>query len=214
MKRYCMEFLGTFFLVLAVALGTNPIGIAAMLMAWVYIGGYISGAHFNPMVSFAMYLIGRLNSMNLLRYVGAQVLGSFAAFALAYFLRKVVAMPHPGIGITLAQAGVVEILLAFVLALVVLTVTVSRKYAGSTIFGFVIGFTIPALAMVGGPISGGLFNPAIALGASIFGALKGAVINWEHLAMYVGCALLGGALAAYAFKYFYSPEEVVIIEIK
>ena len=195
-------------------MGASPVGIAAMLMAWVYIGGYVSGAHYNPMVSLAMYLIGRLSSGNLLRYVGAQVLGGFAAFAATYFLRNVVIVPHPGVGVSLAQAGFVEVLLAFVLALVILTVGIGRKYLGNYIFGFAIGFTIPALAMVGGPISGGLFNPAISLGASLFAALKGMPISWEHLTMYVLGAFIGGILAAYAFKYFAEPDEVVIIEIK
>ena len=107
------------------------------------------------MVSLAMYLIGRLSSANLWRYIGVQILGGFAAFAATFFLRNVVIVPHPGVGVTLAQAGFVEVLLAFVLALVILTVGVGRKYLGNHIFGLAIGLTIPALAMVGGQISGG-----------------------------------------------------------
>ena len=49
-KSFVMEFLGTFFLVLTVAMGLHPLAIASMLMAWLYIGGYVSGAHYNPMV--------------------------------------------------------------------------------------------------------------------------------------------------------------------
>jgi aquaporin Z len=202
MKKLLMEFLGTFFLVLTVALTANPFAIAAMLMAWVYIGGYVSGAHYNPAVSLAVALRGRLPWDQVPLYMIAQTLGGFAAFAMASFLHGHITMPAPGAGVTLFQAFIVELLLAFILALVVLTVATADKFKGNTIFGFAIGFTIPALAVLGTPISGGLFNPALALGALSFGALKGMHIVFLHLVMYVAGALLGGALAACAFRYF------------
>lgn len=207
MKKAIMEFLGTFFLVLTIVLTANPLAIAAMLMAWVYIGGYISGGHYNPAISFGAALTQRLSWHSFYRYAAAQILGGVAAYALVSYLVGQVAIPAPGASYSVAQAFIVETLLAFVLVLVVLNVATSDKYKNSSIFGFAIGFTIPALAYLGGPISGGLFNPALALGANIFGALKGAHISWENLLMYVGGALLGGFLAAYAFKYFVLDEK-------
>ena len=62
MRRLIIEFLGTFFLILTIALTGNAIAIAAMLMAWIYIGGYISGGHYNPAVSLGVYLIRSLTS--------------------------------------------------------------------------------------------------------------------------------------------------------
>lgn len=202
MKRLSMEFLGTFFFVLAVALTNNPIAIGCMLMAVVYIGGYISGAHYNPLLSFAINRIGRLNSRDLLLYWGAQLLGGCAAFALAAFLKGAIAIPAPGTGVSLVQAFFVEILLSFIFALLVLTVAMTDKFKNSHIFGFAIGFAIPALVAVGGPISGGVFNPAIALGANLVGLAKGMAVQWSHVGMYVIGALVGGFLAAHAFSYF------------
>lgn len=210
MKRLIMEFLGTFFLVLTIAMTANPFAIAAMLMAWVYIGGYISGGHYNPLVSFAVALVGKLSWREFPYYFAVQVLGGFAAYALTFFLHGQVFIPAPSPNATFLQAFVVEVLLAFVLALVVLNVATADSFKGSHIFGFAIGFTIPALAYLGSPISGGLFNPAISLGSYIFGALKGMPIVWEHLLMYVGGALLGGYLAAIAFRYFVYDKNVVI----
>lgn len=202
MKKQCMEFLGTFFFIFTIAMTADPIAIATMLMAWVYIGGYISGAHYNPMISLAMALRGRLKWEELPSYMIAQVLGGVAAYAMTAFLIGHLTIPAPAAGVTLLQAWLLEILLAFVLASIVLVVATAEKFKTSHIFGFAIGFTIPALAALGGPISGGLFNPAIALGAALFGTIKGVPVSWQQVAMYVSGALIGGFLAAWAFKHF------------
>jgi aquaporin Z len=206
-KALLIEFLGTFFLILTIAMSSSALAIAAILMAWVYIGGYISGAHYNPAVSFAAALSGKINYHKFMWYSIVQVLGGVAAFAFTSFLHGQIAIPEPGQGVSFLQGFIVEALLAFVFALVVLVVSTSQRFKGSHVFGFAIGFTIPALLSVGGPISGGLFNPALALGANLFGAVKGVHMVPGHLVMYVGGALAGGFLAAYAFRYFILDEE-------
>lgn len=207
MKRLVMEFLGTFFLVLAFALTSNPIAIAAMLMAWVYIGSHVSGAHYNPAVSFAHAAAGYSNWGQFLWYTLAQVLGGFAAFLTAYKLVGQVAIPVPANGVSLLQALATEILLAFVFTLVILVVAHTKHFRSSNMAGFIIGFTIPALALVGGPISGGLFNPAISLGANLLAIVKGVAVIWPNVLMYVGGALLGGFLASLAFHHFIPADQ-------
>lgn len=199
MKKLCIEFLGTFFFILTIILTHNAFAIAAMLMAWVYIGGYISGANYNPMLSLAVAMRGRLPWHELPYYMIAQIVGGTAAF----FMASCLGAPHliPAPGTNLLQAGIVEILLSFVFAAVVLTVTTAKEFKTSHIFGFAIGFTIPALAAVGGPISGGLFNPAIALGATLFGIVKGIPPVWGDVFMYVVGAFVGGFIAAFLFNY-------------
>jgi glycerol uptake facilitator-like aquaporin len=198
-----MECIGTFFFIFTIAVGASPIAIASMLMAWMYIGFYVSGGHYNPMVTLAVMLTEGIALVPAAYYMLAQIIGGFFAYAAAAYLGQRMVFPEPGAGVTLAQAFIVEILLAFVLASVVLHVATAKKYHASTVFGFAIGFTIPALAAVGSPISGGLFNPAISIGSSLFGAVSGmSPIMWSHLGMYVIGAFLGGALAAYAFNYF------------
>lgn len=208
MKKLIIELLGTFFLVFTLAMTGNPLAIASMLMAWIYIGGYISGGHYNPTVSLAMALRGRLSWEKFGYYAAAQIVGGFLAFATTTLLFNQIVIPQPGQGITLHQAFAVEVLLSFVFALVVLVVATSKRFNQSHIFGFAIGFTVPALAALGGPISGGLFNPAISLGASLFGAIKGVSIVWKTLAMYVGGSLLGGFFAASLYKYIFTTEEM------
>lgn len=201
MQKAVMEFIGAFFFILTIILTGNPIAIASMLMAWVYIGGYISGAHYNPAVTLAVTIAKKWDWAEAAKYIIAQILGAFAAFAMAFFLtgKNTIALPLLGKDITLAQVFVMEALLTFVLALVILVVT-THKFKESKIFGAAIGFTIPALVLLGGPISGGIFNPAIILGGALATLIKGG-IGWEAAALYVPAQLLGGALAACAFKY-------------
>lgn len=207
MKRLIMEFLGTFFLVLAFALTSNPVAVAAMLMAWIYIGAHISGAHYNPVVSFANALSGHLSWLGFIKYFALQIVGGFAAFATALYLVGQVAIPTPAAGVTLTKAFVTETLLAFVFAFIALVAAHTKHLRASTIAGFAIAFTIPALALVGGPISGGLFNPAISLGANLLGLVKNVAVIWPNVLMYVGGGLLGAFLASFAYHYLIPAEQ-------
>ena len=197
-----MEFIGTFFFILTIAMGTHPLAIASMLMAWLYIGKFVSGAHYNPMLSLALMLRGSFARSEFAPYVVAQVLGGAAAYMLSAFLQHGLMLPAPGADVSLLQAGLVEVLLSFVFASIVLVVATGDHFKGSNLFGFAIAFTIPALAAVGGPISGGLFNPAIALGAPLAGMFHGMPVVWEHVAMYVVGAAVGAVLAAKSFAHF------------
>ena len=87
MKRYVMEFIGTFFLTLVISLTGHPIAIGLILMAMIYAGGHISGGHFNPAVSFAMFLEKTLSLNAMLRYWAAQTLGATLALIKLIFGR-------------------------------------------------------------------------------------------------------------------------------
>lgn len=206
-RKLALEFLGTFFLVLAFALTSNPIALAAMLMAWIYIGYHISGAHYNPVVSFANALTGHLSWVEFLTYFAVQVLGGFAAFAIALFLAGQVAIPTPAANVSLGQAFIMEALLAFVFAFIALVVAHTKHLRASSIVGFAIAFTIPALALVGGPISGGLFNPAISLGANLLGIAKGVAIVWPNVFMYLFGSLFGAFVASFFYHHLIPADQ-------
>jgi len=201
MKKAIMEFIGTFFFVLTIIMTGNPIAIASMLMAWVYIGGYVSGGHYNPAVSLAVAISHHWHWMTFIKYMIAQVLGAFTAFMAAFFLTGKSILTLTGEHVSYSQVFVMEALLAFVLASVVLMVATSHKFRDSKVFGAAIGFTIPALALLGAPISGGIFNPAIILGSALSIFVKTGYIGWKIAALYIPAQLLGGALAACVFKY-------------
>jgi aquaporin Z len=204
MKNYVTEFIGTFFLVLTVGLtvigGTPmaPLAIGASLMVMVYMGGHISGGHYNPAVSLGLMLRGKLAAKEFVPYVVAQLLGAVAAAGVAYVVTGRTFAPEPGYGVTPLQALVVEILYTFALVLVVLNTATHPAVKGNSFYGLAIGFTIVVAAFAGGPISGGAFNPAVGTGPTILHAMMGSG-TWQHLWLYIVGPCVGGVIAAGVF---------------
>jgi aquaporin Z len=172
-----------------------PLAIGAVLMAMVYMGGHISGAHYNPAVSFGMFLRQKSNAAEMVAYWAAQLLGAIFAFGVAYLVSGHSPGIHPGAKVQVFQALGVEILFTAVLVLVVINVTATKATQGNSYYGLAIGSTIAAAAFVGGPISGGAFNPAVGLGATLGSAIFGNG-SWSDLWIYVVGPLIGGAIGA------------------
>ena len=203
MKKYAVELIGTFFLVLTigmVAIGPNalppgfaPLAIGSILMVMVYAGGHVSGGHFNPAVTLAVFLRGRCPIGDVPFYMAAQVLGAVLA-AIVVPIVKGGNDAKPG-DLQVLPALISEFLFTFALAWVVLNVATSKNTAGNSNYGLAIGFTVLAGAFAVGSVSGGAFNPAVAVGITILGLAKVANI-WIYL---VGC-FGGAAVAAVAFK--------------
>lgn len=204
-KVYLTEFYGTFFLVLTIGLavlaGTPfaPIAVGAGLTVMVYMGGPVSGAHYNPAVTLAVWMRGRLAAAQVLPYWTAQVLGALAGSLTVYLLTGHTFAPAPAPGATAVQALLAEVLFAFTLALVVLNVATTRATAGNSYYGLAIGLTVMTGALAAGQISGGAFNPAVGIGPTVVSALLGHG-GFSHLWLYLVGPLAGGALAAVVFK--------------
>jgi aquaporin Z len=215
MGVYLTEFIGTFFLVLTIGLtvleGTPlaPIAIGASLMIMVYMGGHVSGAHYNPAVTLAIWLRGRLPARELLPYWVAQLLGAIGAALVVYVVMRKTFAPAPGEGAGILRSLLVEFLYTFALALVVLQSATATKTKGNSFYGLAIGFTITAAAFAGGSISGGAFNPAVGTGPILVKAMLGQG-GLADLWLYLVGPLLGGAAAAGVFR-LQSPEEVTPI---
>ena len=99
---------------------------------------------------------------------------------------------------------IVEFLFTFALAWVVLHVATSRGTEGNSFYGLAIGFTVVTGALAVGGISGGAFNPAIALGAMVTG-----LFQWSNIWIYLLADFLGAAAAAFAFFYVLPAEKMV-----
>jgi aquaporin Z len=208
MRRYVTEFIGTFALVLTVGctvlqkLDLAPLAIGASLMVMIFAGGHISGAHYNPAVSLAVFLRGKLPAKDLLPYWAAQIAGAAAAAGCAIVIVDPPAR-HPSklTGHALGSALLAEFLFTFFLAYVVLNVATSKDTDGNSFYGLAIGFTVLTGAVAVGGISGGAFNPAVAFGASVMG-----LINWANIWIYLLGCLGGGGLAALTFT-FLNPHD-------
>jgi aquaporin Z len=200
MRAYLTEFIGTFFLVLTIGLSGSPLAIGAGLMAMVYLGGHISGAHYNPAVTLAVFLRGKLMQRDILPYLIAQFAGAIAASLMIWIITRSTPAPAPNPNVSVFSALLIEILFTFALALVILNVATASKTEGNSYYGLAIGFTVLAAAVAGGPISGGAFNPAVGIGMILVHLCDGGSANaglWIYL---VGPAA-GGALAAIVFRY-------------
>ena len=213
MRNYLVEFIGTFFLVLVICLsGGNflaPIGIAAVLMVMIYMGGHISGAHYNPAVTLAVWMRGKISSKDSLIYMFVQILGAFAAAYLFFLIwGKNIGGPKPNAEIDILKPLAIEIVFTFALVLVVLSVATSKKTAGNHYYGLAIGCTVLAGAIAGGEISGGAFNPAVGIGPIVVDAIFGTCnCNPEaHLWIYLAGPFSGAILAAIAYRII-NPDE-------
>lgn len=208
MQKYVVEAIGTFFLVLVIGLTViapgagmmAPLAIGGTLMIMVYAGGYISGGHYNPAVTLAVTLRGKCDIKDASIYMLVQSIAAVLAAILTGYLKNgcMVMEGSPDV----VQALIVEFLFTFALAYVVLQTATSRKTAGNSYYGLAIGFTVVAAAYAAGGISGGAFNPAVAIGITVMGLSK-AVNIWYFL---IG-NFAGGALAAVVFK-FLNPDDL------
>jgi aquaporin Z len=205
MTRYLTEFIGTMFLVLTIGLTVlgqvpmAPLAIGASLMIMVYMGGHISGGHYNPAVSLAAVLRGKLPGNELVPYWVAQVLGAIAASLLVYLILGQTFAPAPAPTASTLAALLVETLYTFALALVVLNSAYHPATKGNSFYGLAIGFTITVGAFAGGGISGGAFNPAVGLGPTLVRGLLGGG-SFSSLWLYLVGPFLGGFLAALVFQ--------------
>jgi aquaporin Z len=222
MKKYIVELIGTFFLVLTVAATAvlsnsplAPLAIGSVLMVMIYAGGHISGGHYNPAVTLGVWIRGRVGARDVPFYIVAQLVGAvlavFAAKALypaaAAKLAACAATKPAAVAATAAAAGtcpvasalpvvLAEFLFTFALVYVVLNAATARRNAGTGFYGLAIGFTVLAGAVAVGGVSGGAFNPAVATGVALLsksGPLTFCSI-WQHLLGEILAAAAAGGL--------------------
>ena len=204
MKKYLAEFIGAFFLVFTVGLTglpdpytgvIAPLAIGSVLMVMVYAGGHISGGHFNPAVTLAVWLRGRCPTRDVPGYMIAQFGAAVAAGACAVYCRNY----HPDVPLAykldVPRYLMLEFIFTFALCYVVLNTATSKDHPNNSFYGLAIGFTVLVGAFAAGPISGGAFNPAVALGITYMG-LK----TFSHLWVYLVANFAGGAAAAGVFR--------------
>ena len=207
MRKYIAEFIGTFFLVLTIgctvipgAAGViAPLAIGAALMVMIFAGGHVSGAHFNPAVTTAVFIRGRCDAKDVIPYWIAQVLAAVVAAFVAVFLVGKSGTPMDIQNVP--AAFVAEFLFTFALAYVVVNSATAKGTSGNSFYGLAIGMTVMVGAFSVGAISGGAFNPAVAVGAAMMKLVKFSDI-WLHIV----ADLAGGLVAGLAFK-FLNPED-------
>jgi len=208
MKKYIIEFIGTYFLVFvgcgAMVINTHVggdithVGVAVswglIVMVLIYAIGDISGAHLNPAVTLGFYIAKRFQIKEVTPYIIAQLIGALVA---SYTLR-VLFPESETLGASLPsgtwqQSFIFEVILTFLLMFVILNVSTGAKEKG-IMAGAAIGATVGLEAMFAGPICGASMNPARSIGPAIASG------HLEYLWAYIIATLLGAILAVFAFN--------------
>lgn len=207
MKKYLVEFIGTFFLVFTIGMtviapgagAMAPLAIGSILAVMIFAGGHISGGHFNPAVTLGVWLRGKCPATDVVPYFGAQFAGGLvASYAVKALKTGLVAKAAALGGAMTPEVGpalLAEFLFTFALVWVVLHTATAKGTSGNSFYGFSIGFTVLAGAYAVGGVSGGAFNPAVALGLCLMG-----IVSWGSLWIYLAACSAGGLVAAFAFR--------------
>ena len=200
-RKLVVEFIGTFFLVFTVGASVRggsalaPLAIGAVLMVMVYAGGHISGGHYNPAVTIAALTRGRIAAREAVGYwaaqLGAGVLAALVVRATVSGSQPPTLAPH---GHAMVSALIVELLFTFALTYVVLNVATSKDHPNNSFYGLAIGFTVAAGAIAVGGISGGAFNPAVVIGATLMGLFAPTTL------IYLIAQLIAGLTAGLLFR--------------
>lgn len=207
------EAIGTFVLVFTIGLARvqsdvpAPLAVGMALMAVVYAGWHISGAHYNPAVTIGVWLRGALPAREIAPYIGAQLAGALLASFLTFQFVGFAMHIAPGEGVTALKALAGEAIITFVLVYVILNVATHQATANNHYYGLAIGGTVMGGAFAMAGITGGAFNPAVGLMPALLEILLGDAptpMTWVYL---IG-PLLGGVGAALAFNAM-NPARVV-----
>ncbi|MEC9108108.1 MAG: MIP/aquaporin family protein [Bacteroidota bacterium] len=205
MKKYIVEGIGTYFLVLIIGLTGNPIAIGIGLSILVYMGGHISGAHYNPAVSLAMIIRGEISVGECLKYVLSQCIGAVAA-AYSIILLGADALAVVSKTDSMTSFFLAEIIFTFLLVFVILNVATHPDTKNNQYYGLAIGLTVAAGAFSVGEISGGVFNPAVSFGPSVLSIIDpdiefANIVSHNFFIYYLGATVIGSVIASLLFNF-------------
>jgi aquaporin Z len=178
------------------------LAIGSALMVMIYAGGHVSGGHYNPAVTLAVLIRGRIALQEVGPYWGSQVLGGVVAAALSVYVMDpsdLVAREFEGRQI--GAVFVAELLFTFALTYVVLNVATSKSHPDNQFYGLAIGFTVLAGAVAVGAVSGAAFNPAVAVGVMVMG-----LVSWSTIWIYLLAQLIAAVAAGLLFRFMHPDD--------
>jgi aquaporin Z len=202
--KLIIEFVGTFFLAFSIAMtngdgGFQPLAVGFTLLAVIFMGGHISGAHYNPAVSLAVFIRQICPLKELLSFVPTQILATLAASAIVNGVTGQTVGPSPGKGYSTGDAFLMEFLWTFILITTVLNVATTKAQEDNSYFGLAVAGIIIGGAFCSGAVSGAMFNPALGTGFAIVDQLAGGD-SLQYLWIYWIAPLLGSLVASLTFR--------------
>jgi aquaporin Z len=200
-QTYSAELLGTFVLVFggttaivgairsdAPVLVVIPFAFGLALLAGLYAFAEVSGGHFNPAVSLALFLDGRLNTIDLLGYWVAQFIGAIlASLLLLLATSKASVAATATTPTTNGAAFVMEVAFTAIFVAVILQATRSDVYRGTALVAIPLALAVTQFAAI--PFSGASINPARTLGPAVVGDV------WKGIWIYFLGPAVGATIA-------------------
>lgn len=187
-----------------------PIGF--MFMSMVFTLGYVSGGHFNPAVSLAVFLLRKMELAQCLGYITCQVAAAFGAGVVAMLIQGSANVFVPSVEPSYVGSGIfAECVYTFAIALVVLNVSYSRQ-SGCFFSGFAVSMTMAAGSAGVGRISGGTFNPAAATGLQLALCMTSDCSNLKSVWVYWLAPLVGAVLASFVFSQTFQPTNTQVLQ--
>lgn len=208
-RKLLVEAIGTFFLVFTVGMTVidpgagvlTPIAIGSVLALMIYAGGHVSGGHYNPAVTLGVWLRGNITPPEVVSYWVAQVIGALVAWLGVTYLKPAMPATALNANVPVGPGLLAEFIFTFALVYVVLNVATAKATEGNSFYGWAIGFTVATGALTVGGITGGAFNPAVAIGGSFMN-----IFAWGNLWIYLVAELVGGLVAAAVFVLVHPDE--------
>jgi len=213
-----MEFIGCFVFIYTICMAVasesplTPLAIGSCLMVIIYVGGHVSGGHFNPAVSLGVFICDPAGFpvLNMVLYWVCQFLGGMLGGVVAYGVfsdddSAWNAAIKPGKNYSDGDAFVSELIYTFLLVFTVLNVatSINPAYKNNSFFALAIGFSVFVGATAGGPVSGGAFNPAVAFGVTVADSMADG--NFKKFWIPLIADFLGGALAGVCYRFIINP---------
>lgn len=205
-SKYLAELLGTFILVIVGTMSivaaqlagvpvllVVPFGFGLGLLIAIYCVGHVSGAHYNPAVTLAMWLDKRTSTSDLIGYWIGQIVGAVLAALVLLIMSDQSAVGTTVTGYTTARAGLVS---EFVLTLVFVLVILASTRGAPRAAPFVISLALLGVHFAGVPFSGSSVNPARSFGPALVAA------DFSGFWVYVVGPLAGGAIAWVLYRIF------------
>jgi aquaporin Z len=214
-RKLTVEAIGTFFLVFTVGMTViepgagvlTPVAIGSVLAVMIYAGGHISGGHYNPAVTLGIWLRGKIAPAEAAAYWVAQVVGGLVAAVAVTYLKPAMPATTLNASVPVGPGLLAEFIFTFALVFVVLNVATAKATEGNSYYGWAIGFTVTVGALTVGGITGGAFNPAVAIGGAAMN-----IFAWGQIWIYLVAELIGGVVAALLFVFLHpddSSESVI-----
>lgn len=204
------EMIGTFLLTLAIAsagaqqlpMPTAPLAVASVLTGLIYAFGPLSGAIFNPAVSVAFWLRGRMPMRTVLSFSAGQTVAAFAAGLLGRLMYGKSVVPtvlDAASALGWTRAALAEVFFTGTIIQAVLQCATTKAQQDNPVCGVAIGFTLFGCAVCSA-CSGACFNPAIGLGLWFAKAMVREGFSWACAMLYLVAPIVGAVLSTAAFK--------------